>query len=75
MPIVIILFAPSTESEDADPKKLSHTTVLYHAVESGAMAQPSKGIASFHFEYQTAAGAYEIARSLPCRIAHVGRHC
>lgn len=51
-------FAPSTESEDADPRKLSHTTVLYHAVESGE-------IASFHFKYQTAAGAFEIGEACP----------
>ena len=51
-------FAPSTESEDADPKKLSHTSVVYHSVEAGA-------IASFHFEYQTAAGSFEIGVACP----------
>ena len=57
-------FAPSTD-EDTNPNKLSHTTVVYHSVEPGAMAQPSKGIANFHFKYKTAAGSFEIGTTCP----------
>ena len=52
------------EPED-DPKKLTRICVLHHSTEVGVMAQPSKGIASFHFKYQTAAGSFEIGAACP----------
>lgn len=59
-------FDPSIKLEDADPKKLSHWTFVRVPLDEGATAQPFLGkIASFHFNYQTALGSFEIGVACP----------